>query len=915
MDSFLNLVAKHILQQQSNDLLNTCIILPNRRASLFLKHEFNHQLKENNWIPNILSIEEFIEGLSPFVTLNGFDLLIKFYNVHKELKNDEQSFEEFLGWANTALHDFNEIDHYLIDPDNIFKAINETRALEVWNVDGAELSDFQLNYLQFWNDLAKYYEKLNESLQNDLSAYQGLSFRYVAANIEELILQSKFIDCNKFYFVGFNALNKAEETIIDHLRELGKAELLWDCDKYYIDRPEQEAGLFLRKFRTKYGEQSFNWSFNNLVDTEKNVDVINCSGESNQIQTLNHLVSEIPIDEHQTTAVILANENILGNALLNLPNNIDFLNITMGFKLSLSNCYSLIQAYLKCFESISKYTKTGAENVIYYSDFERLIRHSLVYSKDLEIIIREISSQNRKVVRISTLLHNCPPSVLSILQAFKVYETDSISGVLQAALALVETVSERNIVSTIELEALKEIEFLLLRLDEYHTQNNIFNSLKSLTLCFRMLASQISIPFQGEPLEGIQLMGMLESRTLDFKNIIILSCNEDVLPVSKGQSFIPYEYRLACGLPTTREKNAIFSYHFYRLISRANNVSLLYNGHGAGLESGEESRYIHQLKHELTKHNPKLKLTNLAFEHSPSSGSVTAVSIPIEHSITSCILELAQNGLSPSAINTFIACPLDFYYKYVIGIKEVDQLEEEIHSSKIGTYIHNTLEILYKPLVNKVVQPENIKAFKADFESILADEFSSEDVTYGKNLLIFNVAKQYIKNFLNYEYRFITDLAANSEFLTIEALELELSAPISDGVNTYQVKGKIDRVDRIGNLTRIIDYKSGMVEARELSIKELEDITSDKKYSKSLQLLIYAYMYNHHHPDIKLKSGILSLRNAHKGYLFTSINGDFELSQSIGSEFKAALSQHIGKMINHELFAHNEASTYCLICT
>ncbi len=916
---FLSQVVEELKKNHSSDISTICLILPNRRAKIFLKEHFHSSYKKTMWLPEMYSIEEFIEQLSGHQIIDGISQIFEFYSVYVNITKDPDSFDEFCKWARTLLQDFNEIDSYMINHDELFSFINETHAMEVWNVDGSEITDYQKKYLAFWRSFQPLYDNFKNHLKRKQQAYQGMAFRAVA---EQLNISS-FQKWDKIYFAGFNALNKAEEIIIEFLKIEKKCALLWDSDSYYQNNDIQEAGVFLRKFEKKWDKIPIKWVNNFLASNSKNITITAVSGDINQVKlTANILAKQGGTSNYQDTAVVLADENLLLPMLESLPDEVANVNITMGYPLKNTPLHSFWTACFTLHENGHKYSKTDSKPTFHHKDVLRVLYHQTIRNKQTEKLANTIIKRNLVFIPhtlIADLIKAHANESETLPLIFSNWENNPL--VAQAVCnQLIEFLAKRvSKKQKLELEYLFTYNKIFNRLTDLIETYQSIPDLKTLRTLFSQIVGQESIPFFGEPLKGLQLMGMLETRTLDFKNIILISTNEGTIPAGKSQnSFIPYDIKRKFKLPTHIEKDAIFAYHFYRLIQRAENVHLLYNSNTEGLNSGEPSRFITQLLHEA---GPNIKFSEDHLSSDVPNNLTPTIEITSGTAIIDKLNERVEKGFSPSALNTFIRCPLDFYYKYILGLKEVEEVEETIESSSLGTFVHDTLEHFYKPYKGAVLRPNDVKGFLPRVTDELfkqfKTEFSENEISNGKNLLIFNVAKKFVTNFLKQEIKFLKTLELGGEYLTILEIEETLEAKLDRNGVQFKITGKADRIDRIGNTIRIVDYKTGIVQKKNISVKDLSEIASDETFAKAFQLLAYALMYHKMHPHNKfdIVSGNISFRKLSAGFISVNVNKQELLTEDILSEFEEELIGLIDKLFDSEMhFKHNHDAQYCNFC-
>ena len=377
-------------------------------------------------------------------------------------------------------------------------------------------------------------------------------------------------------------------------------------------------------------------------------------------------------------------------------------------------------------------------------------------------------------------------------------------------------------------------------------------SLQSIRKIFNQTVRTTNIPFYGEPLKGIQIMGMLETRTLDFENLILLSANEGFIPSSKNQnSFIYYDIRRKFGLPTYKDKEAIYAYHFYRMIQRSKNIFLLYNTETDGINSSDKSRFISQLLYELPKYNPNTNFDIKLLNTPTYKNKKPEIIIEKNKNIYKLLLQKAKKGFSPSSLNTYINCPLQFYFQEIEKIREEEKTESTIKPSTFGTVIHEVLHKLFEPFIDKVLTIEDIKSMHSNYKKILnksfKDNYKDGNISIGKNLLSVEVANNFIKSFLNKEAELINEIQKNGQDLVIKKLEEKFKSFIiifsNDKKIDVNIKGFVDRIDIIGNTIRIIDYKTGAMKQKELRFNDRDSLLNESKFSKAFQILMYLYLY------------------------------------------------------------------------
>ncbi|MFA6924789.1 MAG: PD-(D/E)XK nuclease family protein [Bacteroidales bacterium] len=926
MKKFLEQITDELIERHGKQFVELCIVLPNRRAGLFLKKYLSEKLRKTSFVPEIYSIEDFITKISGVEIIDDISILIRFYKIYKSINPaNAETFNEFINWAQVVLADFNEIDMYLVDAANLFAYLNETKLIENWSPDKKELTDFQKKYLSFWNSLGQLYEILKQQLLSENKAYDGLSYRIVSENTEDRTTKYNW---HKIIFVGFNALTKAEEKIIKNLIKSDKAEIVWDADSYYTDNENHEAGFFLRKYKKTFLKNSVFKTSNYFSDNEKEIEITGVTKNVGQAKATSEIIKNKNLFD-ENTAVVLADENLLFPVLNSLPSEIKNLNVTMGYPLINSPLYSLIENLFMLHENAIKFASlTNAKSYRFYNkDIVRIFKHPyLNFNNDLKNIYKKISDfiiEKNKVYLSYSDIFNC----LDIFEKTKFEKTaeilfskwnsavDCLKAIGKIINSIKDDLNENNITTNEILFAFRKIIWQLEPLteepeirDDINTFHNIFGHILKFT----------KIPFYGEPLKGLQIMGMLETRNLDFENVFILSSNEGKLPAGKTEnSFIPFDIKLKFGLPTHRDKDSIFAYHFFRLLQRAKNIHILYNSDIENFGKGEKSRFISQLLYEQ-KENPKINLVQKILLSDIPFYKQTDIAIKKNEKIIQALKNISESGLSPSALNTYINCSLQFYLKFIAKLEEPEEIKEEIESDKFGSVIHKVLRKIYSSFINKILEIEELKKVIPEIETLVKKAIEAEnagEISYGKNLLIAKVANKFIKNFISYEINFIQELEKKGGSVKIFDVEKYLSTTVDINNPDFKnivIKGIIDRIDSIGNTTRIIDYKTGKVTKTELKPAEWSDIITDKKYEKAFQLLTYAYLFSKRNLNKNnIKTGIIPLGSISNGFMPVEIPHEENNFKSFEEQLIILATQIFDSEIS---FKQTEKADNCKYC-
>jgi ATP-dependent helicase/nuclease subunit B len=912
---FLDKIAQYVLENYPDRLHRICLVTPNRRAGLFLKKYFSRRASKAVWAPDVMSMEDFISRVSGISIQEPFALLMDFYDVYASIeKENAEPLEEFLKWAPMLIKDFNDIDAHVDEPEQLFSNVLDVKRIEAWNPDGQQPSEFQQKYLKFFQRMMIYHEAFRKKLLSKKTAYQGLAFRQAATDVKS---EKADMVWEKILFVGFNALNLAEESIIRTLRRRGKAEVMWDADKYYLENKNHEAGHFIRKYRDNWNI-SIEGVEDNFSIQAKNIFVYGVAKNVNQAKLAGNILKGFSGEEiaENQTAVVLASEELLMPMMHSLPANVDKVNITMGYPLRKTSLYGLFDAIFQMHLTTLRMNSAGEgmKSAFYHKDLIRFFLHpaiSILWGGDenrMDALVKNIISTNKTFLSFEALAGMSGErekfrDVFAFL--FRGYAKQV--GLLTDALRrLTDQLDEAFRMQAKEsgipmeaapwftdFEALHPIGIILRKLQSFETGQNQVQDLKTLFMIFQAMARESRLALVGEPLNGLQIMGMLETRNLDFKNLIILSANEGILPAAKGgQSLIPFDVKAGFGIPVYKEKDAIFAYHFYRLLQRAENVHIIYNTQSQDLGSSEKSRFITQLQMEMPSWNPNIRIIDQIIALPPAKDEMDhEISIAKTSDIIEKLSEIAGGkGFSPSALSQYIRCPLLFYFRHIAGIKETEKLEETIEANTLGTVVHEVLQNLYQEqqLEGKILKPEHIDKMYGRVEALtqksFEDNYAGGDITSGKNLLLYKVAVRFVRNFLDREKEYLNELQKSGKYITYIKAEDEMhgTLPIEIGGKDMQIKfrGFADRIDSIDGTTRVIDYKTGKVEDKELKFNNWPEVIEKGNLGKSFQLLMYAMLYRQNYGDAAVIPGIISLRHLSKGLLGLSYPGGKDIISS-----------------------------------
>ncbi len=906
MIPFLQQTAQYLVSEFKDDFGDLCIVLPNRRGGLFLRKYLAAEVGKVTWAPIIFSIEDFIAVISGLQEVENMHLLFELYEVHREIEGTKaQPFEEFLRWAPQLLNDFNEVDRYMADAGELFSTLTEARAISLWNLDNQPLTEFENNYLHFYQSLYSYYEKLTCRLLEKKRAYQGLNFRHAAENIETF---KDKLPWRHILFAGFNALTKAEEHIFDTLHKFGKATILWDADHYYLDNKQQEAGDFLRDWLHKWPVKDQDRIADDFATSEKKIKIIGSPDPLGQVKYCGTILRELAMkgQANEKTAVVLLDESLLIPLINSIPGEVDALNITAGLPLKQTPLAGLFEAVFKLHMSTTRFTYliTRAKGKYYYKDVLKLLQHPYLHLMANRLmagnrfafdeIVDKIREGHKVFLGIEDLSFGKSglfAAGLNFLDAM-LLPWEKPADVLDCFKALIESLrlsimKEPAEKTTPTDNRQMEQEYLFAYTKIVHQLKNLLAAYPSdlkipaFYQLYEEVVSATSLPFYGEPLKGVQLMGMLETRTLDFDNIVILSCNEDLLPSGKiNTSFIPFDIKRNFGLPTYRHKDSVYAYHFYRLIQRAQNIHILYNTEPDQLGGGDRSRFLRQIVQELPSYNPRIEIREMILASPPVKGEpFPVIEIQKTGDIATILEEKSVKGFSASSMNAYRNCSLKFYYAEIAGIREPEDVDDTIDPVVLGNAVHEALHNLFKPFIGQTmttaILQEMEKISDEAIDKAFGKKFKGSDVAYGKNLLLVRVAKLMVQRFLAFEINRVEEMEQSGKHFSVEFLEqiVEHHINIQYGGHSFPVrlKGFIDRVDKMEGWWKIIDYKTGITEAKHVKVKEWDDLADNPDLNIGFQLLLYGYLLgNRFSNPISSSAGIISLRKIHSG--FTAVN-------------------------------------------
>ena len=899
MPTFLHDVASYIINKYEADLRESCIVFPNQRSAVYFYDELKQLNNKVIWLPKMFTIDEFIHKIGNLKVASPIAQYATLYQVYKELddantvvKKDDATeekkkttFDKFFPWAQVILADFNDIDKYLVNADALLRNIQEIKQLdsnidyltdeqrdaikEFFNVVYTGESEMKKRFLDIWQKLLPMYEQLGKRLNENGLAYDGQVYRRAAEIIGSADYELPF---SKVFFVGFNAVTRSEERVFSALKAQGKALFFWDYDQSYIDDHMNEAGRFLRKFVVEFAEPDDFKTCHNFDNASRQITVVASPTISGQMSVVAERLAQMPVGEMSDTALVLADENLLMNAIEHVSPYVADMNVTMGYKLKNSVEGQWVEQLVQL--QSNKHT-TDSGTTFYYKNVVTLLQHPFFISASPDFAVEMTGRiKSEAIFQVPTDEFESDDFARTIFTSidnphdFSVYVLSILKHLMNIWGQMSDDAENQWI---IQQELVYKLILQIQQLDTELAGEHLEIEMPTYYQLLRKYVASLTVPFSGEPIKGLQVMGFLETRNIDFCNLIILNVNDGVLPVDgSSPTFIPFSLRRGFGLPTHEDREAMYAYYFYRLLQRAQNVTLTYFVGNADGKRGECSRYIMQLKYGGRKLNEPPFLSNISFN------AATPLTIVKDEGTMRQLSAYVADGrpidevkrLSASAIVTYQKCPVMFYFSKVLGLDSDDDIDENIDARQFGNIFHGAMCEIYKGFLGKTVKGDDIRTLTDDFivskidqafikemfpkatakrAKIESGECRLADELNGNNRMVYSVISEYVKLQINYD-------AATADKSPIEFIELEkehnILIPVEVGGKKLKIKfgGFIDRIDHTNGETRVIDYKTGSNDVECNLLDDVFDPANIKKYKGILQTLIYCLMFDNDNP-------------------------------------------------------------------
>lgn len=857
MESFLHLVANYIYQKHNDNLKDITILMPNRRSSIFLTKEFINVSKKATYLPDIISLRDWIDDNSPLTKIEDVVAIFKLYNSFKDVyKNINLFFDEFYFLGDILLKDFNDIDNEYVDANKLFINVNNEKELEnFFDVDIDETLKDYLNkliininnssitgsYLRIWNSLYDLYDHFRKNLLNEKLAYEGLQIRHFADNDLDKITK---INDRIFYLVGFNFVTKAEYNLFEKLKKDKKHEkdihFIWEYDDEYLNDKLYSAGRQLSKLMNNFPmPEDFVVETNNLGnDFQKVKDKIQICSFTNEIEEAKYAASLLTHATEQYQAIILPDASLLPIALSSLPDDIKSVNITMNYSVRNTNAYTLI---MQIFELYNDIRRENTKIFLSKHSWMELLYHPFIYrNNEVQRIIKNFLTPKKTnnsdandindFIEVSQNAHYSYELINKLQMIITAQDRYQFLNSLMLLLTDIEedlkNTSENNSMLLLELEAVRNIYTKLYDINALFDQYKIeIKNIKFLISLITQILREIKIELEGEPLENIQIMGLMESRLLDFDKVLILSLNNKIVPGDKYvPTFIPYHFRKHFGLPTPDWREGLDAFHIYRLLQRSQDIHLL-SSKFVGGEECDQSPYLLQLKY---------RGVNIAnFSEKIGKSSQVNIHEINKDNITNKVNDyLHKYGLSRNAISTYIQCPRKFYLQYIENLTDTKLFPDEYLQTQLGNLLHQAMKELFSEFINEEISKDTLKNIQSKIDQ-KCDELLPDNYNI-KELLLKEQLKNMLKKFFNVEI--------NSKLSHFPATIIDTEKKFQYSIDNVTINGTIDLIIKNDKGIYIIDFKTG--DDKKLNYEDINELfKQNSKMEYAFQLAFYCYLY------------------------------------------------------------------------
>jgi len=870
MKSFLEKVLEDV-QRKNIDIENACFVFPNKRSSQVFKNLLLTKTKHPFFAPIIESIDSFIIKISELKEIKNSIALYKLFSTYCSInKGKNNNIETFSSWGSMFINDTTEVEQNLLEVQVVLEELAEINKIKNWGEINKKEEETDL----FWKQLPELYNSFKNTLLENKQGTKGMCYSEAQKNLEHY---KEANNSTKHVFIGLNALSKSEELIVKELLNFNQGEVYWDIDQSFVNNKNHGAGHFIKNYKNSwdhYIKNPFNWISDDFKGL-KTINIIEATKSIGQAKEIGETLFFINKDKLKKVAVVLGDETLIEPVLNHLPEIIKNISIGSATPSSMLELKKLLKLVLEMQSNNLKSKKVKQTD-------------SIVSSRIVRTALQDLNLENKNSL------------LLLILKAWK-----SPIEALNNLIGFVEKLSSNKNLNVTDLTESKVILEILLEARELIKEGDNIKNIKSLKEVLFTFLEEIHLPYESDKSASTQVMGLLETRALDFETVIISSVNEGFLPKGKSlDSLIPFDLRKKHNLFTFNDRDKTNTYHFYRLLQRAQNIFLIYNNINEGIKGGEKSRYIHQLEMEgLENHKIIYKSTTLNLSNNNTERNIIKSPRSLQ-----LLKELAISGFSPSSLEMYLRDPEEFYYSKLLKTNLAnDDDDESVSARVVGLIFHESVEELYKPLVNKTITVQLLSHLLKKVNEVIKASFINNyesDFNTGKNLIAFEVIKNAIKKLISNE---LEDVKKGNT-IKLLALEEKINQSIDIRELNYSVKlkGIIDRVDKRNETIRIIDYKTGLMKPGDLKMKNPSTLFDSSSQTKAMQLMCYASMYLKNNISLKgLEAGIISFRDLNSGLMKLTINNPSERTSFIKTshidEFEKSLKKLILEMMNSEI--------------
>lgn len=919
--SFIDKVARHITSNHDLRKESLTVVFPNKRAAYSLRHKLCDLVEDTIWLPKIMSIEEVVTQWSGYELAGRLDVIFELVAVDNEIHPGRNSdISKFGGKAAQMASDFDEVDNYMINARDLFSYVTDMKKIGLWDVTSLMPKERESEYILFYQSLYDYYTRLRERLHQQKKGYYGMITRMLAeTGDEELMPKTKG---DKIVFAGFNALTSSEETLIDKLVKLGVAETLWDFDSYYVNDTRNEAGDFARELMRKHPDWFKNGIgfSNNLLEKERNITVIDTAGNSLQAKALQEQLSLNNNIGKDTEAIVLVNEDLLIPVLNSIPDNIggQKVKISMGYPIRITPTEGLANLFFRLHR---RRFKSGQLYIWPLIEIIELDIVKLVFSEaELDKIVRwkndKLGKNDYSVKRDDIGLGK--DSDIERLILLMTDETDNpaeLVAKLKDILILISLKAERSTNPNAQFvkTQVNETYKIVNRIDEMLRQHtDCITDNETIESLYKTVSRETTVKISSESTDGLQIMGLLETRNLDFSTIHLLSANEGSLPknVNSG-SFIPYFIRCTMGMPDNKKKQSVFAYHFYRLLQNCEKAFIYYNSDKEA--EGDKSRFVMQIERELVPlSGGKTKLDTIHFvnSNSPKDSFVGPISITKTESVMNEIKAKLKKGLAPTSLQRYVECPLKFCLTYVFNISD-NTVDENVQANQIGDTVHKAMEDAFKKHKDNFIGKDQLNGIK----KAALDYIDNQNIPQnGYNYLNKVIIEKFINNYFKTEEGGFTLIGTETK--------MSSSLPVSDpkgNIAECLIFGSADRIDRLNDgKIRICDYKTdSTIKSGATKVANKDTDIFENIPEKARQLLIYKYLYLKSTSNVNpenICASILGLTGYSNLYHDLIVEND-NLNNDFINTMEGLLKSFISGIIDPETpFTQTEEIIHCRFC-